>query len=234
MKKLPRTGEVARCSVVERVNRFVVKVRLNGKDYLAHTNNTGRLEQFLVEGKTAYCLKTEGKTDFKLFAVEAGHGAALIDTQLQMRAFETSLEAGLIPWLDGYTITKRNVRLGNSVIDYLLDHEGKPAYLEVKSAVLRDGTYAMYPDCPTERGRRHIKELTAHVRSGGEAIIMFIAALPGVKAFKPDRAGDPELCELLPEAKRAGVKLKCIQMVYDADDSFVCLTNPDLPVRLSA
>jgi len=79
---------------------------------------------------------------------------ALIDNQLQMKAFEKSLEANLIPWLLGCHILKRNAKLGASRIDYLLDCNGKKVYLEVKSAVLREGDYAMYPDCPSDRGRK--------------------------------------------------------------------------------
>lgn len=147
-----------------------------------------------------------------------------------MKAFEKSLEVKLIPWLRGCRILKRNAKLGNSLIDYLLECNGEEVYLEVKSAVLRQEHYAMYPDCPSTRGRKHIKELTNHLREGGKAIILFIAALPKVTAFKPNRSADPELYELLLEAQKAGVEIKSIGMVYNPEDSFVYLFHPDLSI----
>jgi sugar fermentation stimulation protein A len=215
---------------VKRVNRFVVEIAIGNKHYRAAINNTGRLEQFLVGNREAYCLpQSPGyKTDFKLFAIQDGNAGAIIDTQLQMRAFEQALDRKLIPWLDKCKFVRRNARLGSSLIDYLLDCGGRNLYLEVKSAVLRNGNSAMYPDCPTARGRRHIMELTQQVKTGGKAIILFIAALDGVDAFKPDKDSDPELYYLLVKAVQAGVQARAINMVYRPEDSFIYLTDSDI------
>lgn len=231
---LVRLENVVECQIVGRLNRFVVAVRVNGQERRASTNNTGRLHQFLVAGRTAYCTRPDrvGKTDFRLFAIADGAQAAIIDIQLQMRAFEKAMAVGLLPWLDGHYLVKRNARLGDSMVDYLLEFRDGQLYLEVKSAVLRDNSHAMYPDCPTERGRKHIRQLANYVRSGGRATILFIAALPRVTAFKPYREGDAELCNLLLAAHRAGVTLKSIAMVYDPLDSEIRLTTPDLPVNI--
>lgn len=233
--KLLDMSAPVKCLVVERVNRFVVEVDCAGRTRRAYLNNTGRLCQFLVSGRKGWCMLQEpGKrTDLRLFAVEEAGLAAVVDTQLQTQAFEKALEAGLVPWLEGCRMVRRNARLGTSLIDYLLERDGREVYLEVKSAVLREGSYAMYPDCPSERGRRHIGELTEHVRGGGEAFILFIAALPDVKAFKPNRSADPKLYELLVEAQQAGVAVKSIAMAYHPDDSSVGLQHPDLAVALS-
>ncbi|MDP3880554.1 MAG: hypothetical protein Q8Q07_09675, partial [Dehalococcoidales bacterium] len=78
------------CAINERINRFVVGVRLRGKNYRACINNTGRLEQFLVPGREGFCTVNgnPGKTDYRLFAIASGGLAAIIDTQLQMMVFE--------------------------------------------------------------------------------------------------------------------------------------------------
>ncbi len=124
--------------------------------------------------------------------------------------------------------------MGDSVIDYLFQLEGSEVLLEVKSAVLREGSYAMYPDCPTARGRRHIQRLTEYVQRGGKAFIVFIAALPGVSAFKPNGQAEPGLYELLLDARRAGVGVKALNIIYEPRESAVHLVNPDLPVQMSA
>ena len=88
----------------------------------------------------------------------------------------------------------------------------------------------MYPDCPSSRSRKHIQELINHLNKGGKAIILFIAALPEVEAFKANESADPELCELLVAADRAGVRIKSIGMAYNSEGSFVSLFNPDLSI----
>ncbi|NIM58043.1 MAG: DNA/RNA nuclease SfsA [Candidatus Aminicenantes bacterium] len=224
------------CRIIERVNRFVVKIQIGDNYYRAHLNNTGRLEEFLIKGRKAICFKKGklSKTDCRLFAIEERGFGALIDTQLQMKAFENSVESGLVPWLKECPILRRNEKLSTSLIDYLLDCMGKVIYLEVKSAVLREGEYAMYPDCPSLRGQKHIKEITVHVRKGGKGIILFMAALPEVDAFKPNKSADPELYRLLKEAHSSGVEVRAIGLYYNPTDSYVYLYNPDLKVDLDS
>jgi sugar fermentation stimulation protein A len=224
------------CRTVARLNRFVVEVQLGERHFRASTNNTGRLVDFISPGKQVYCHRhpRPSRTDFSLFAVDDSPAGALIDTQLQMRAFERAVSLEGIPWLAEAGAVRRNVALGESVIDYLLQVEGEELFLEVKSSVLRDGEYAMYPDCPSLRGRRHVRALTQHVQRGGKAVIVFVAALPRVSAFKPNRLADPELHGLLVDAARAGVGIKALNIIYVPIDSTVQLVNPDLPVNLSA
>ena len=221
------------CTIVSRENRFVILVEVKGEICRASTNNTGRLEQFVMRGRKAFCIRHPEamKTDFRLLAILDGQQAAIIDTRLQMQAFEMALEKQLIPRLIGFRMVKRDAQLGNSRIDYLLKKNSQQMYLEVKSAVLREGHYAMYPDSPTARGRKHIRELIHHVSFGGRATILFLAALPDVAAFKPSWEGDPELCQLLITADRAGVELRSLGLMYDLKDSGIYLYDADLPVK---
>jgi sugar fermentation stimulation protein A len=223
---------VRSCRIVERINRFVVAINIGGKLTKAHITNSGRLHEFLIRGREGFCFETPHakKTRFRLFAViEKGLGA-LIDTQLQMRAFEAAQQKELIPWLRGAVFIRRNPRLGVSLMDYLFDKKGTPMFLEVKSAVLRGGRFAMYPDCPTIRGQRHVEELLGWAKKGGAAFILFVAALPCVEGFKPYRLADPRLCDLLGEAKDLGVQVKALGLYFQPVDSFVYLYNSDLDV----
>jgi sugar fermentation stimulation protein A len=223
------------CRIVERLNRFVVRIEIEGKSYRGHINNTGRLLEYMKRGKTAYCLKQSHpkKTDYRLFAIKERGSAALIDTQFQMRAFEKAVISGFLSWLEGCRIIKRNAKLDASLIDYLLACDKNSLYCEIKSAVLRDGKFALYPDCPSIRGRRHVKDVSSWTRLGGQGIIVFMAALPHVEAFKPNSTADPLLHKLLIEAAGIGVWVKAIQLHYDPEEASVCLLNPDLPVVLS-
>jgi len=222
------------CKIIERLNRFVVVIEVNGIAHRAHLTNTGRLAEFMIPGRKAYCFRTHhgGATDYRLFAIEECGLGAVIDTWLQMEAFEAAVKRQLISWLKGCQLRGKNAPLGTSRIDYLLACRGGAQYLEVKSAVLRDGAYALYPDCPSERGRKHIRELTAQVRRGGSGTLVFMAALPVVRAFKPNRASDPGLYELLREAYATGVDLRALGLYYHPEDAWVYLYADDLRVEL--
>jgi sugar fermentation stimulation protein A len=219
------------CAIRRRLNRFVVEVSLKGRTEHAHINNTGRLLEFLVEGRKAACLPTSGgKTSYRLFAISEEAGWALIDTQFQMRAFEQAVKQRRIPWLSGWRLQRRNPRLGESVLDYLFANEkgSGELYMEVKSAVLRDGSYAMYPDCPTLRGQRHIRTLIDHARRGEKAAICFMAAFKGATAFRPYANGDPVVAALLKQAKGEGVETRAVSMHFNGKG--IRLGNPDLSV----
>ncbi|HDS45680.1 MAG TPA: DNA/RNA nuclease SfsA [Methanomicrobia archaeon] len=232
--KLFQIEDPLECRIRERLNRFVVLIAAGEREYRAHLTNTGRLSEFMITGQRAFCFKTyhPGTTDFRLFAIEEHGLGALIDTWLQMTAFEVALNSGRIPWLANCGIVKRNAQLGASRIDYLLTCGGTALYLEVKSAVLREGTYALYPDCPSERGRKHIRELLRIARDGVQAKLVFMAALPNVTAFKPNRGADLELFEALKVARDSGVDLKALGLYYHPDDAWVYLYDPELPVSL--
>jgi len=231
--KILKLDGVEECIILERLNRFIVKILLNGAVLRAYICNTGRLLDYIVKGRRGFCIRHERrKSDCRLFAVEDGDSAAIIDTHLQMRALERLIASKMTSWSRSCRILKRNVRLKNSVIDYLLDCNGEDVYLEVKSAILKRGGYAMYPDCPSQRGRKHIREITEHVKDGGRGMIIFIAAMPNIQAFKPNNSADPEMTRLLKEAALAGVNIRAIEMHYDPKSHFICILNDDLHVEI--
>ena len=231
--RILRLDGVEECIILERLNRFVVKILLNGAVLRAYICNTGRLLDYIVKGKRGFCIRHERrKSDCRLFAVEDGDSAAIIDTHLQMQALERLIASKMISWIRSCCILKRNIRLKNSVIDYLLDCNGEDVYLEVKSAILRRGGYAMYPDCTSQRGRRHIREITEHGKDGGRGMIIFLAAMPNIEAFKPNNSADPEMARLLKKAVLAGVNIRAIEMHYEPESHFICILNDDLHVEI--
>jgi len=227
------TRDVRKCVIVERVNRFTVRVLIDGETK-AHITNTGRLKDLLVSGRAGYCHEIDGvKLKYRLFAVEERGLGALIDTLLQQKVFEYLLASSKIPWLQNCRVKAVNPRLRGEVIDYLISCSDTNYYVELKSAVLRIGSgYAGYPDCPTLRGRKQIRALIDHVVSGGKAILVFIAGLPHTKAFKPYDEGDPVAAQLIREAQRRGVIIKSIGMHYNPLTKEIVVYNTDLPVNV--
>ena len=227
---------VVPCTFIERLNRFVALVEVGGENRKALVTNTGRLEEFMIPGRRAFCTpKTGGKTDFVLVAFEDLNGrGAVIDTRTQAKAFERAVELNTIPWLRDCRIKRKEVTVGRSRLDYLFECPDGEVYAEMKSAVLRGGErgeYAMYPDCPSTRGQKHIRELIELKKAGKRAMIFFIGAMPGVERFKPYERGDPEIARLLAEAKRTGVEVNALSISL-LPGGEVVLERPSLEVEV--
>jgi len=224
------------CTFIERLNRFVALVDVNGETKKALVTNTGRLKEFMVPGRRVFCTpKSGGKTDFVLVAFEDLDGkGAVIDTRTQAKAFERAVELNVVPWLKGCRIKRREITVGKSRLDYLFECPGGEVYAEMKSAVLRGGErgeYAMYPDCPSTRGQKHIRELIELRKAGKRAMIFFIGAMPGVEKFRPYEPGDPEIARLLREAGEVGVEVRALSISL-LPKGKVILERPSLEVEV--
>ncbi len=229
MKTLLKINNFQKGVIIGRLNRFVVKAKIKNKIVLAHLNNTGRLEDFIKKGKIALFLPIKNKNElkFRISMVQENKNIfSIIDTSLQMKCFKIALEKNYIGWLKGAKILKRNFRINNSLIDYLIEYKKKKYLLEVKSAVMKYKNFAMYPDCPSTRGQKHIKDLINHKNS----IILFIAGMKNISAFSPNKNADPKIYELLKIAKNKGVKIKAIKLYCDKKRKSIILQNNNLPV----
>lgn len=216
-----------------RVNRFVVEVEHENERLLLSLNNTGRLEEILKEGHGAFFVPHENhKIKGKLIAVQESGGLCLVDTALHMRAFEVAFEQNFFPWLSLWQEYRRNPRFQKTVLDYLFFRNQRRAYGEIKSALGRKGQLALYPDAPTERGRRHIQLLIELSQQGLTTFVIFAVALPKAAGFIPWVERDRELAEILEKARAEGVIIKAFSISM-TEDGKVFLDNADLPVFLS-
>jgi len=235
MKVLLKIEDFREAVVVERINKFVVKVKDKNKIISAHLNNTGRLEDFVKKEKIVLLLPIENnnKLKYRLSMVQEKENIfSIIDTSLQMKCFEIALEKKYISWLKGGKILKRNFRINKSLIDYLIESKNKKYLLEIKSAVMKHKNFAMYPDCSSIRGQKHIKELIDKQLNSNqyESIILFIAGMKNVSLFSPNKNADQKIYELLKIAKNKGVKIKAIQIYFDEKRKSIILKNDNLPV----
>ncbi|MEM0476683.1 MAG: DNA/RNA nuclease SfsA [Candidatus Aenigmatarchaeota archaeon] len=227
-----KISKIIPCKILIRLNKFLVKVKIKNKIHIVSLNNTGRLEKILIKNKTGFLLpiKNPQKTKYRLsFVKEDKKSAMIIDTSLQMKCFEIGIKKNLISWLKGAKILKRNVKLDDSLIDFLIQHKNKKYYLEIKSAVMKENNFAMYPDCPSLRGQKHIKELIKHSKN---SIILFIAGMKNINAFKPNKNADEKIYELLKIAKKRGIIIKALQIYLDLKTKNIILKNDNLKVIL--
>jgi sugar fermentation stimulation protein A len=207
MKILLKIENYEKGVIIERLNRFVVKVKIKNRLTLAHLNNTGRLEDFLKKEEVGLFLPINAdyadstqtaptKLKFRLSMIkESKNIYSVIDTQLQMKCFEIALKKGYISWLRGAKILKRNFMINHSLIDYLIQHKNKKYLLEIKSAVMKYKNFAMYPDCSSIRGQKHIKELIDIQTLQTKCRLGRNKNLPRYKpdispGFRPDKSGN--------------------------------------------
>ena len=216
--------------IIDRLNRFTVEASIGGLRVYTHLTNTGRLKDIIIRGRRGLFIGISGrKLRYRLVAVEDNGLYAVVDTLTQNRVFRELVDRGYIPWLRGCRVESINPRFEGEVFDFLLSPG--PIYVETKSAVLRFGACAAYPDCPTLRGRRHISKLIEMFKRGIKVYLVFIAALPNVKCFTPYVEGDPEIYRLVSEAIDVGVDVKAISIYMDSEGT-IYLSDPDLRVEL--
>lgn len=189
---------------IDRPNRFIANCEINGKSQLCHVKNTGRCKELFVEGATVYLQKADNpkrKTLYDLIAVRKGNRLINIDSQIVNGA---ALE--YMPVLfDNIKLIKPECVYGNSRFDIYLETETDKIFVEVKGVTLeKDGT-ALFPDAPTERGVKHLKELQKAVLDGYKAYVLFVIQMDNISHFEPNKETHLEFSEELKKAQKNGV-----------------------------
>lgn len=210
-------GYVADAVFLQRPNRFIAQVLLNGQEETVHVKNTGRCKELLVPGAKVYLEKGQNparKTGWDLIAVEKGDRLINMDSQLPNKVAEEWLAQG---GLGQFSQLLREQTWGASRLDFCLKDARRTKYVEVKGVTLEEGGKVYFPDAPTARGTKHLEELTRIRQEGMEAAVLFVVQMDGVTAFSPNDATDPAFGDALRRAKDAGVEIAAID----------CLVRPE-------
>lgn len=201
-----------------RPNRFIAHVETTEGVQICHVKNTGRCRELLVPGATVYLEpgRTPGRrTAFDLIAVEKGDLLINMDAQAPNRVFEEWAAAG--GFSPDVTAVRREVSWGESRLDFCLETSRGPHLVEVKGVTLEDNGAARFPDAPTERGVKHILELTRAVGEGLDATLFFVVQVENIHSVTPNDETHPAFGEALRFAASQGVNV----CAYD------CLVTPD-------
>lgn len=197
---------------LRRLNRFVAEVEIEGKPEFCHVKNTGRLKELLLPGAEVIltdCGAEHRKTRCDLISVYRSDGALVnIDSLAPNRIAAEHIKT-LFPDI---THVKREYPFGESRLDLYAEREGqKPLLIEVKGVTLLKNGAACFPDAPTERGIKHIRELMGALDKGFDACILFVVQMRGAKCLSPNDETHPAFGEALREAARKGVQLRCVE-----------------------
>jgi len=196
--------------ILERLNRFAVRVLVRGQEAVAHLPNSGRLKELLQPGTPAYLAPRTGpgrKTAYDLILVRLERTLASADARLPNALVAEALRDGRLPQFRGYPHIHPEARYGDSRCDFLLEGPAGRLLLETKSVTWVEGGFALFPDAPTERGRRHLQALREARRQGLAAALIFVIQREDARAFRPCYRCDPIFGQALREAAAEGVAI---------------------------
>lgn len=210
-----------------RPNRFIAEVEVDGNLEIAHVPNTGRCRELLVDDAVVWLKPSDNpnrKTKFSLHFVENNGELVSLYSQQANSIVYDAIVNGQIKELSGYDYHQREKTVDNSRIDiYLANHEDNccgidflvdSCFVEVKGVTLIVDGEARFPDAPTERGAKHLKELIKLKKDGNRCVVFFLIQHPAGKFFRPNWENDPKFSETLNEAYDKGVEI----LVYRCDN----------------
>ena len=205
---------------LRRPNRFIAEVELDEKEERVHVKNTGRCRELLVPGCEVWLTApgTPGrKTKYDLVAVRKADGVLYnIDSQAPNKVVKEWLQE------QDYCRIVPEYSYGDSRVDFYMEKdigEAEPQrfLMEVKGCTLEIDGIGYFPDAPTIRGVKHIRELIKAKKEGYHAILAFVIQMDGVNEVRPNTDTDPEFGKAMEEALTEEV-----EVIF-----FTCHVEPD-------
>jgi len=219
---------IHRCSLVDRPNRFLGRVELEGSILEVFIPNPGRMYELMIPGKEVYIREASSenrKTAFDMIGVEHAGVLISIDSYLPNRFMKRILNEKVLKEFRGYTDVKPEPRVYEGRFDFILSNDDETAYVEVKSCTLVEDGRAIFPDAPTSRGARHVNSLARVLQEGlaQRAAVVFVIQRPDAHVFSPNDPTDPYFGESLRKSAASGVEVYALSTkVVNWDLHFIC------------
>ena len=230
-----RYSKITTGTFIDRPNRFIAHINIEGNIETVHIKNTGRCKELLLPGSKVILEDFRNrpafenrKTKFDLIAVykkieQKNPLHAKIGSEILINMDSQAPNKIVHEWLlsqNTYDCIKPEYTYGNSRVDFYMEKkisvDGHPKIqkylMEVKGCTLERNGQGYFPDAPTERGVKHLHELTEASKHGYRCVLAFVIQVPGVKTVLPNTETHPEFGAALQTAKDAGVEvlfLKC-------------------------
>ncbi len=215
-------GEIQKAVFLSRPNRFVANVSIGGKETAVHVKNTGRCRELLQAGAEVF-LEKSSKSDrkyiYSLVTVKKGERLVNMDSQTPNKAVgEWLSDGGLFPDIK---FIRPECKYGNSRFDFYVEYGDKKAFIEVKGVTLENEGIVSFPDAPTERGSKHLRELCQCIKDGYEAYVIFVIQMKDVLYFTANEAHDPVFAQTLKMAQSEGVKILAYDCLVTVDGMII-------------
>ncbi len=213
---------------IDRPNHFIANVSVNGIAETVHVKNTGRCKELLLPGAEVYLTEPDSKgrkTRYDLIAVRKDNGLLInIDSQAPNKVVSE--------WLNtqGFTKVIPEYTYGNSRIDFCMERSfgitTEKYLMEVKGCTLERDGIGYFPDAPTQRGTKHLRELIKAVHEGYHTYAAFVILMDNITEVRPNTDTDPEFAAAFEEAKRMGVRILLLPCHVEPDSlTIISKTN---------
>ena len=201
---------------MDRPNRFIAHVEIGGRRETVHIKNTGRCRELLLPGAEVWLSGSgnpDRKTAWDLIAVRKSNGLLVnIDSQAPNAVAREWLEA------QDFDVIRPEYVYGQSRLDFMMERGNERFLMEVKGCTLERDGIGYFPDAPTERGVKHLRELSG--AAGYIPVLTFVIQMDGITEVRGNRETDPAFCEALENAKKAGVKIMFLPCHAEPDGLF--------------
>lgn len=210
-----RYRKIVKGTFVDRPNRFIAHVELEGRLETVHVKNTGRCKEILIPGVEVILAEGDNpnrKTRYDLVAAyKKGFGLINIDSQAPNQVVKE--------WLlkQDYDFVKPEYQYGKSRIDFYMEKGTTRFLMEVKGCTLEREGIGYFPDAPTERGVKHLQELAAATEEGYRCILAFVIQMEGICEVRPNIETHAAFGEALENAKQRGVEVLFLKCRVDED-----------------
>lgn len=201
--------KIVKAKFIDRPNRFIAHVDIEGSCETVHVKNTGRCRELLTEGVNVILEEASNpdrKTRYDLVSVyKKNFGLINMDSQAPNKIAKE--------WLlrQDYTKIVPEYTYGKSRIDFYMEKGDEKYLMEVKGCTLEIDGVGYFPDAPTERGVKHIYELIKAKQEGYHASLAFVIQMEGIHEVRPNIEMQPEFGAAIDEAKEAGVDVIFIE-----------------------
>ncbi len=193
---------------INRPNRFIANIEVDGELRVCHVKNTGRCRELLIPGAEIFVQEFENssrKTNYDLISVYKGKRLINMDSQAPNKIFHEWVREGRL--FKNPEVIKPEFKYNNSRFDFYVEAQGRKILIEVKGVTLEEEGVVMFPDAPTERRLKHINELSEALDEGYEAYAVFIIQMKNVLYFTPNYKTHKEFGNALKAAREKGVSI---------------------------
>ena len=212
---------ITKAKFIRRPNRFIAEVEIDGCRETVHVKNTGRCKELLVPGCEVWLTAPgtpDRKTKYDLVAVRKESGILFnIDSQATNKVVKEWLMS------QDYDTVVPEYTYGDSRIDFYMERGNKKYLMEVKGCTLEIDGVGYFPDAPTERGVKHIRELIKAGEAGYKTILAFVIQMDGVSEVRANVNTHPEFGAALNDAKNAGVEIMYFRCHVEPDSLTVVM-----------
>ena len=209
---------IVQAEFVDRPNRFIAHVRLDGREETVHVKNTGRCRELLQPAVTVYLEKSANpnrSTAYDLVAVEKGERMINMDSQAPNKVVEEWLMTKVL--FPDLIFVRPETKYGNSRFDFYVETESEKIFMEVKGVTLENEGVVKFPDAPSDRAVKHVEELIQAKKDGYRVFVIFVIQMQDVKYFTPNEETHPEFAAALRKAAEAGVEILAYDCKVEAD-----------------